>query len=101
MSPKIEQLIEALLPYEPERIYVFGSWAYGEADDLSDLDLVVIKRTGSPFLNRLRQVGRLLPPHLGGVDILVYTPEEFAAMQKEGNAFVEMIVEEGRLIYGG
>jgi hypothetical protein len=29
----------------------------------------------------------------------VYTPAEFAAMQKDGNAFAEMIIEEGRLIY--
>jgi len=36
---------------------------------------------------------------IGGVDILVYTPKEFARMQREGNAFVEMILEEGSLIY--
>jgi hypothetical protein len=36
----------------------------------------------------------------GGVDILVYAPEEFAAMREQGNAFAEMVVEEGRLIYG-
>ena len=35
----------------------------------------------------------------GGVDILVYTPDEFAVMQQNGNAFAEMITEEARLIY--
>jgi len=34
------------------------------------------------------------------VDLLVYTPEEFAAMRRAGNAFAEMIVEEGCLLYG-
>jgi hypothetical protein len=33
------------------------------------------------------------------VDILVYTPEEFAAMLQEGNAFAEMIAEEAQLLY--
>jgi len=33
------------------------------------------------------------------VDILVYTPNEFAVMRREGNAFAEMIAEEARLIY--
>jgi len=36
---------------------------------------------------------------LGSVDILVYTPEEYLQMQKDGNAFAEMLTEESRLIY--
>lgn len=98
---RIRQLVEALRPYEPERVYLFGSWARGEGDDLSDLDILVIKRTAEPFFDRLREVGRLLPPGMGGVDVLVYTPEELARMQSQGNAFAEVIAEEARLIYGG
>jgi len=97
----IRQLLDALRRYRPERVYLFGSWARGEEDDLSDLDVVVIKRTSSPFFDRLREVLELLPPSTGGIDVLVYTPEEFEAMQREGNAFAEMIVEEGKLIYAG
>ena len=100
MQRKINRVIEALQPYKPEKIYLFGSLARGEGDDLSDLDIVVIKRTRVRFLDRLRQVAGLLPLSLGGIDILVYTPQEFARMQKEGNAFVEMILDEGKLIYG-
>jgi len=92
-------VVEALRRYDPERIYVFGSWARGEADELSDLDLVVIKRTTTPFLERLREVARLLPAETGGVDILVYTPDEFETMRRSGNAFVEMVAEEGQLVY--
>jgi predicted nucleotidyltransferase len=95
----IARLLDALRRYQPERVYLFGSWARGEADDLSDLDVVIIKRTTAPFFDRLSQVASLLPAGLGGVDVLVYTPEEFAAMQGDGNAFAEMIVEEAELIY--
>ena len=98
---RIRRLLDALRRYRPERVYLFGSWARGEEDDLSDLDVVVIKRTSSPFFDRLREVLELLPPGTGGIDVLVYTPEEFEAMQREGNAFAEMIVEEGKLIYAG
>jgi hypothetical protein len=66
---------------------------------LSDLDLVVIKQTEVSFLDRLREVASFLPAEIGGVDILVYTPDEFATMQQDGNAFAEMINEEARLIY--
>jgi len=96
---RIRQLIESLLPCDPERLYVFGSWARGEEDMLSDLDVVVIQETPLPFFERLRKVSSLLPQQMGAVDILVYTPEEFATMQREGNAFAEMIVEEGSLVY--
>ena len=99
MRNKIRQLIKSLLPYNPEYLYLFGSWARGEEDDLSDLDVVVIKETEVPFLDRLREVASLIPANIGGVDILVYTPAEFAAMQQDGNAFAEMIAEEARLIY--
>lgn len=95
----VRRLVASLAPYAPDRIYLFGSWARGEADDLSDLDVVLIKSTPAPFMERLLEVARLLPPEVGPVDILVYTPEEFAAMVEAGNPFAEMILEEGVVIY--
>ena len=96
---RVRGLLRALRPYGAERIFLYGSLARGEADELSDIDLVVIKETAQPFWDRLREVARLLPPDLGGVDILVYSPEEFSTMLADGNAFAEMVIEEGRLIY--
>ncbi|HEV8717558.1 MAG TPA: nucleotidyltransferase domain-containing protein [Candidatus Binatia bacterium] len=95
----VRQLLEALRSYQPQRVYLFGSYARGEADELSDLDVVVIKHTVQPFLERLRELSKLLPASIGGVDVFVYTPEEFATMLADGNAFAEMVAEEGRLIY--
>jgi uncharacterized membrane protein len=59
----------------------------------------VLKETRTPFLDRLQEVGRLLPPEIGAVDVMVYTPEEFRRMQEEGNAFAELIADEGRVVY--
>ena len=97
---RLRRVVDALRAYEPESVYLFGFWARGEADALSDLDPVIIKRTSDPFFDRLREVARLLPADAGGVDILVYTPEEFRQMREERNAFAEMIEEEGVLIHG-
>jgi predicted nucleotidyltransferase len=96
----LTQLVAALRTADTERIYLVGSWARGEADELSDLDVVVIKRTTQPFLERLYEVAKLLPADIGAVDVLVYTPEEFAAMQRDENAFAQTVCEEGMLIYG-
>ena len=97
---KIDKLVKILKAYDPEKIYLFGSWARGEADALSDIDLVLIKKTETSFFERLKHVYKLLPENSGSVDVLVYTPVEFAKMQQQGNAFIEMILEEGKLIYG-
>jgi predicted nucleotidyltransferase len=99
MKRKVQRLMKSLLHYEPQRVYLFGSWARGEEDELSDLDVVVIKKTDSSFFDRLRDIASLLPLDLGGVDVLVYTPDEFEMMQRQGNAFAEMLNEEALVIY--
>lgn len=95
---KIIRLVQALKKYEPEQVYLFGSWARGEEDELSDMDIVVIKTTDAPFFARLEEVSKLLPEGTP-VDVLVYTPQEFQEMSERGNAFAEMIKEEGKLLY--
>lgn len=97
---RFRYLLKCFIPYAPERIYLFGSWAWGEADELSDLDIVIIKRTYLPFLDRTREVLSLLPQELGGSGCVVYMPEDWTRIKEMGNAFVEMVMEEGKLIYG-
>ena len=67
------------------RAIVFGSWARGEADGFSDFDLAVVMDTDLPRPER----GRLLATELADVlptvvDLIVYTPAEFAAGQASG-----------------
>jgi len=95
----LRRLVEALTSYRPDRVYLFGSWTTGEADELSDVDLVVIKSTPAPFFERLREINKLLPSDFGAIDILVYTPEEFADMKANGNVFGEMVEAEGVILY--
>ena len=42
--------------HEPEKLILFGSAAQGEIHEWSDLDLVVIKRTDKPLLERIEEV---------------------------------------------
>lgn len=84
--------------YDPQQVYIFGSMATGAIGEWSDLDLVIIKRTEKRFLDRTREIIELLRPQVG-VDILVYTPEEFVHLRQE-RAFVrDEIVGKGKLIY--
>ena len=95
----ISQLVESLKEYDPEQLLLYGSWARDEEDEMSDIDIVVVKATEKPFLERLSEAAQYLNEFEKGIDLLVYTPDEMAQMKAQGNAFIEMILEEGKLLY--
>ena len=53
-DPHLGEIGRLLQSYEPERIILFGSRARRDADIYSDYDLIVVKHTDRPFLERLR-----------------------------------------------
>jgi len=78
-----------------EKIILFGSHARGDADEHSDLDLIIIKETDKRFVARLVEVPSL-PVH---ADVFVYTPEEFDAMKENENPFIMNALESAKVIY--
>ncbi len=95
---RVEHIIASLEEYDPQRVILFGSWARGDEDEYSDLDLVIIKETQERFLDRLERVYDLVKPTFA-MDVLVYTPKELAEMQERNNYFTEMVLKEGVVIY--
>jgi predicted nucleotidyltransferase len=82
-----------------ERAIVFGSWARGEADGYSDLDLVVVLDTALPRFERGKLLAGVLDAIPIPVDLLVYTPEEFErGMSKQLDVF-DAIAGEGVTIH--
>lgn len=84
--------------YAPERILLFGSLASGEVGEWSDIDLVIIKETDQRFLDRVREVMSLLKPRVG-MDILVYTPQEFARLSQERPFVRQEMLQKGKVLY--
>jgi predicted nucleotidyltransferase len=85
----------------PERIVLFGSFARGDQNRTSDLDLVVIAPTTLPFCDRIgkalesaSRASTRLP-----VEPLVYTPEEWERMVAENSSFAALVLREGRVLY--
>jgi predicted nucleotidyltransferase len=99
LERELARWLPLLIAHErPEKIILFGSYCTGQVKEWSDLDLVIVKETQAPFLDRTRQVLALLKPRVG-VDVLVYTPDEFERLSRE-RAFVRQeIVGKGRVIY--
>jgi predicted nucleotidyltransferase len=96
----LDALKERLAPHlRKARIaIVFGSVARGEADEWSDLDLVIVADTTRPFLDRFRDFEGIYDvwPRL---DLLIYTPEEFSRMRAEGRPFIQHVLDEGAVMY--
>lgn len=95
LADVIEQIIQEL---DPERIIVFGSMARGDVHQDSDLDLLIVKETDRPFLQRIDDVLAVLQTDVP-VEPLVYTPTELRRLREEGRDFIETILEEGRVVY--
>lgn len=97
-NPVIERVIKCLMAYDPEKIILFGSMARGDADEYSDIDLIIIKKTDQRFVQRAVDVGSHIPLDLS-VDLFVYTPEEFQVMVENENPFIEQALKDGVTVY--
>ncbi|MGH7551248.1 MAG: nucleotidyltransferase domain-containing protein [Gemmatimonadota bacterium] len=84
---------------EAIRAVVFGSYATGTADGYSDLDLVVVLDTDRPFLERGALLPRIFEAVPAGIDLLIYTPREFARGMQERMGIFDSIAREGITIY--
>ena len=96
----LDELRRRLAPHlrRARKAIVFGSVARGTADEWSDLDLVVVAETPRPFLERYRDFQGIYDVWRR-LDLLVYTPAEFADMQREGRPFIDHVLREGVVIH--
>lgn len=85
--------------YQPEKIILFGSFAWGKPNESSDVDLFIIKKSNLPRRFRTTQVEKLLDYTPYPLDILVYTPQEIKKREKLNDFFVKNILERGEILY--
>ncbi len=81
---------------EVKKISVFGSYARGSRDLLTDLDVLVVMDTEEDFVTRLRRIYGLLELPVD-CDILCYTPAELEALKSRG--FFKKIQDEEIVLY--
>ena len=96
---RIEELSERIAhEFQPEKIILFGSYAYGHPSNDSDIDLLVIMpfEGGQPE-QAIRILTRLKV--LAPIDLLVRRPEEVAERLALGDSFMREVIERGRVMY--
>jgi uncharacterized protein len=83
--------------FQPEKIILFGSHAYGTPHQDSDVDLLVIMSARNELDQSHRIHWTLLPPF--ALDIIVRTPKNLAWRLKEGDWFLREVIEKGKVLY--
>ncbi len=86
---------------KPEKIILFGSYAYGTPTPDSDVDLLIVMKTDiKRQVDRYVMVSELLNPLQFPVDILVHTPKEVKRELKgKGNFFIREVLTNGKALY--
>lgn len=98
----IQGIVEKLVAgYAPQRVILFGSYAYGDPQPDSDIDLLIIKETPERFIDRWVTVRRILsdPKRTVPLETLVLTPEEVSRRLAIGDQFVAEIMKKGKVLY--
>ncbi|MDE2716539.1 MAG: nucleotidyltransferase domain-containing protein [Chloroflexota bacterium] len=101
--PSIDEIRTTFEPFlrkgKAKRAIVFGSYARGQADRHSDLDLIIVADTSADWFDRYSAFPGVYNIWRGGIDMLIYTPKELEEMLASRRAFIEDALQEGVTIY--
>ena len=95
----IEDVVSQIaLRFQPIRITLFGSYAYGHPSPESDVDLLVVMDTPMRETQQAVQILQAISYRFG-LDVLVYTPERLATRLEWGDPFLREITTNGKVMY--
>jgi predicted nucleotidyltransferase len=92
------RLIQGL---HPEQIILFGSHAYGQPSDASDIDLlIIVSDSDEPRHRRARRAYKCLRGLTAPTEVIVLTRHEAAQAATVPASFVNHALQRGRVLYG-
>jgi predicted nucleotidyltransferase len=83
--------------FSPEKIILFGSYAYGRPHADSDVDILVVMPARDEISQAVRI--RMAVPAPFPMDFLVRTPEHLRRRLEQGDQFLREIVSKGKVLY--
>jgi uncharacterized protein len=100
----IAEMVERIVAeVQPERIYLFGSRARGEAREDSDVDLLVVEREpfgeGRSRFAELNRMNRALSSFRVPVDVLVFSADEMSEWGESRYHVIGRCRREGKVLY--
>jgi predicted nucleotidyltransferase len=83
--------------FQPDKIILFGSYAYGTPHADSDVDILVVVPARNEIDQTLR-IDRVIDP-LFPLDLIVCTPKNMKWRLEEGESFLREITSKGKVLY--
>jgi predicted nucleotidyltransferase len=84
--------------FRPQKIVLFGSYAYGHPTDDSDVDLLVIMQFDRKRGRKSLEIRQRVPADFP-LDLIVRTPEFIAQRLAWGDCFTQEILSKGKVLY--
>lgn len=84
--------------FNPQKIILFGSYAYGKPTEDSDVDILVIMSFRGRNPEKATEIWMATKPRFP-IDIMVRKPEEIRKRLKMGDFFLREITEKGKVLY--
>lgn len=97
---KIKEVAKTIATkFQPDKIILFGSFAWGKPTEDSDVDLFIIKSTTYSTRDISREISNFIFPRPFPLDIVVYKPEQVEQRKKDGDFFIQDIFSKGKTLY--
>ena len=84
--------------FKPQKIILFGSYAYGNPRPESDVDLLVIIEAQLSESELASRICKSIQYRFG-LDLIVYTPQRLAQRLIWGDSFLKEIIQKGTVLY--
>ncbi len=94
-----DEIVEKLKPIKPEKIILFGSYAYGKPNENSDIDLCIVEKDYKNRWAEKRKIRNLLKNIKLSKDILNPKVEEFNFYKNEINSVYYEIDKKGIVLW--
>ena len=100
----IQQLLDQIKQFDPEKVILFGSYAYGTPSNDSDIDLFVVKNIDNQDIRQIRIAIRrslfnIVWNNKIEVDLFVDNEEHINYRINIGDKFYEELTTKGKVLY--
>lgn len=86
--------------FHPDRVILFGSYAYGKPTEDSDVDLLVVMPHEGPPSHQAAKIRKRIRAGFP-MDLVVRSPEEVTKRLAMGDCFIQEVMDRGQPLYEG
>ena len=98
---RIQEVVNSIAEqFQPDKIILFGSYAYGTPNEDSDVDLLVVMEQPEHNLKKAIEISLSVPIPFS-CDLIVYDPAYLQKRYGMVDWFIRDIVDKGQVLYDG